>query len=58
MKFYDSEKLKKIFSGEDVATYIISEVGVNHNGNFDEAIKLIDASIKAGVDAVKFQKRN
>ncbi len=35
--------------------YIIAEAGVNHNGDIDAAIKLIDAACKAGVDAVKFQ---
>ena len=38
--------------------YIIAEIGVNHNGNLIIAKKLIDASIEAGADAVKFQKRN
>jgi len=36
-------------------TYIIAEVGVNHNGSVDTAIKLIDAAHNAGADAVKFQ---
>jgi N,N'-diacetyllegionaminate synthase len=35
--------------------YIIAEAGVNHNGNFDLAIKMIDVAKRAGVDAVKFQ---
>jgi len=39
-------------------TYIISEVGINHNGSLDIAKKLIDISAAAGCDAVKFQKRN
>jgi N,N'-diacetyllegionaminate synthase len=36
-------------------TLIIAEAGVNHNGNLDNAIKLIDAAVAAGVDYVKFQ---
>lgn len=36
-------------------SYIISEIGNNHNGNLGKAIELIDASANAGVDAVKFQ---
>lgn len=34
---------------------IIAEAGVNHNGSFDLAIKLIDKAKEAGVDYVKFQ---
>ena len=39
-------------------TYIISEIGINHNGDMNIAKKLIDMSVIAGCDAVKFQKRN
>jgi N,N'-diacetyllegionaminate synthase len=35
--------------------FIIAEIGINHNGNFKKAIKLIDAAKKSGVSAVKFQ---
>jgi len=43
--------------GDGHPTYVIAEIGVNHNGLFDLAIELIDVSIAAGADAVKFQKR-
>jgi N-acetylneuraminate synthase len=36
---------------------IISEIGINHNGSLDIAKKLIDVSVLAGCDYVKFQKR-
>ena len=39
-------------------TYIIAEIGINHNGSIDTAKKLIDIAAVAGCDAVKFQKRN
>ena len=39
-------------------TYIIAEIGINHNGSMDIAKKLIDVAAVAGCDAVKFQKRN
>lgn len=35
--------------------YIIAEAGVNHNGSFDLACKLVDAAKDAGVDCIKFQ---
>ena len=34
---------------------IIAEAGVNHNGNFENAKKLIQAASNAGADYVKFQ---
>ena len=39
-------------------TFIISEIGINHNGDLKIAKEMIDASIRIGVDAVKFQKRD
>ncbi len=35
--------------------YIIAEIGANHNGEMDLAIKMIDAAKFCGCDAVKFQ---
>lgn len=43
--------------GDGHPTYIVAEIGVNHNGNLEIAKKMIDAAVHAGVDAVKFQKR-
>lgn len=39
-------------------TLIIAEAGVNHNGDLDTAIQLIDAAAEAGADMVKFQTFN
>jgi N-acetylneuraminate synthase/N,N'-diacetyllegionaminate synthase len=39
----------------DKNIFIIAEIGANHEGSFDEAVKLIKAAADAGVDAVKFQ---
>ena len=38
-------------------SYIIAEIGINHNGSMDLAKKLIRKSKRAGCNAVKFQKR-
>lgn len=35
--------------------FIIAEAGVNHNGDFETAKKLVDAAVMAQADAVKFQ---
>jgi len=37
---------------------IIAEAGVNHNGDINNAFKLVDAAVEAGVDFVKFQTFN
>ncbi len=44
--------------GRNSPTFIISEIGVNHDGDLDLAKKLIDKSKSAGADAVKFQMRD
>jgi len=43
--------------GDGHPTYIIAEIGINHNGRVEIAKELIKAAADAGVDAVKFQKR-
>ena len=37
--------------------FITAEIGINHNGDLGIAKDLIDVSVEAGADAVKFQKR-
>ena len=43
--------------GKGQASYIIAEIGINHNGSLEICKKLIDEAVAAKADAVKFQKR-
>ncbi len=43
--------------GTGQPTYVVAEIGINHNGDLEIVKRLIDAAHRAGVDAVKFQKR-
>jgi N-acetylneuraminate synthase len=43
--------------GEGSPVFLIAEIGINHNGSVPMAKELIDGALRAGCDAVKFQKR-
>lgn len=43
--------------GDGQPTYIVAEIGINHNGDLDIAKEMIRVAKQVGVDAVKFQKR-
>jgi len=43
--------------GDNARVFVIAEIGINHNGSVDIAKRMIDGAVKAGCDAVKFQKR-
>ena len=46
---------KTITIGNSEPCFIISEIGANHNRSLSMAKELIDASVEAKADAVKFQ---
>lgn len=50
-------ELKGRKTGDGCPTYVIAEVGINHNGSLEIAKRLIDVAKAGGCDAVKFQKR-
>ena len=39
-------------------TFVIAEIGNNHNGSFDRAVEMVDRAREIGVDCVKFQMRH
>ncbi|MEN6301880.1 MAG: spore coat protein, partial [Armatimonadia bacterium] len=41
--------------GPDHPVLITAECGINHNGQLDLALRLIDAAAAAGAEAMKFQ---
>lgn len=43
---------------DDEPCYVIAEIGHNHQGEIEQAFKLIDQAVEVGADAVKTQKRD
>ncbi|MBW2107575.1 MAG: N-acetylneuraminate synthase family protein [Deltaproteobacteria bacterium] len=54
----DTMRIGLRWIGQKHPTYIIAEIGINHNGDIELAKTLIDVAAAAQVDAVKFQKRH
>ena len=50
-------RIGNFFVGDGYPCFIVAEIGINHNGEVETAMRLIDAAVFAGCDAVKFQKR-
>jgi N-acetylneuraminate synthase len=50
-------KIANHTKGTDNKTFVVAEIGINHNGDIEIAKKLIAAAKDSGCDAVKFQKR-
>ena len=59
-KLADTTRLRPLgdkLAGPGQPVYVVGEIGINHNGELDNAFALIDSAADAGCDAVKFQKR-
>ena len=41
--------------GDGYCPLVVAEIGINHNGIFNKAVRMIDAAAKAGCECVKFQ---
>lgn len=51
-------KVQAKYVGKGHPVFVVAEIGNNHNGDFDLAMRSIKAAADAGADAVKFQKRD
>lgn len=51
-------KFGKSIVSEKGPCYVIAEIGHNHQGNLETALKMIKVAAACGVQAVKFQKRD
>ena len=41
--------------GKEYPPFVTAEVGINHEGEYNKAIELVNATVEAGADCVKFQ---
>ena len=55
VKLNNKVKINNSFIGNNSGTFIVAEAGLNHNGSFELAKKLIDNAKASKCDAIKFQ---
>ena len=55
IKYMAKIKLNNQLIGHGCQPFIIAEAGINHNGEIENALKMIDVAKTAGADAIKFQ---
>lgn len=51
-------RIGEISIAENAPTFVIAEIGNNHNGDIDLAKRLVDLAREAGADCAKFQMRS
>jgi len=54
----DEVRIGRHHVDRDSPCLVISEIGINHQGSVDFAKELVDRSVEAGADVVKFQLRD
>lgn len=54
----DELRLGRHVVGPESPALVIAEIGINHQGSIDLAKHLVDLSVEAGADVVKFQLRD
>jgi N-acetylneuraminate synthase len=54
----DELRIGRHVVGAEAPAVLISEIGINHQGSIDFAKELVDLSVGAGADVVKFQLRD
>ncbi|MGI0057293.1 MAG: N-acetylneuraminate synthase family protein [Nitrosarchaeum sp.] len=48
-------KIKNRIVGQNQPPFIVAEAGINHNGEIEKALKMIQIAKESNVDAIKFQ---
>lgn len=51
-------RIGDIVVDDDAPTFVIAEIGNNHNGSVELAMRLVDEAIAAGANCAKFQMRS
>ena len=41
--------------GPDVSPFVLAEIGINHEGDIEKALRMVDDAHAAGCECVKFQ---
>ena len=48
-------KIGDRYIGDQYPPFIIAEAGINHEGDFNKALQMVDAAVLSNADCVKFQ---
>ncbi|MFY9691600.1 MAG: polyhydroxyalkanoate biosynthesis repressor PhaR, partial [Candidatus Acidiferrales bacterium] len=48
-------KIRNRLIGPEHTPLVIAEIGINHEGNFEKAIQMVDDAARVGCECAKFQ---